>query len=159
MASEAIDNALKRRAELQREIDEIDLYVRLHKKFSNGSMNDEHAANEPRNSEPLDNEPKPGRDGSHGRKRGRPDDFADQMELVLSEIGHPLSRPRMVEEMEKRKVDIPSDDKERYLGTILWRNKARFVSLRKFGYWIAANPYPQAGYDPATPPDSRYDRA
>jgi hypothetical protein len=149
MSDHAIANALRRRIVLQNEIEEIDLFVRLHQKFS-GSTNPER--------EVIDAERRPAIDApvdiERGRKRGRPADFADQMELVLTEVNRPLSRPEMVEELERRGVDIPSEDKPRYLGTILWRHRDRFRNLQNFGYWVRSIPYPKAGYDPATDTES-----
>jgi hypothetical protein len=52
--------------------------------------------------------------------------------------------------MEKRDVTLPSEDKPRYVGTILWRNSDRFRNLPEFGYWLKERPWPAAGYDPAT---------
>jgi hypothetical protein len=40
MANQAIANALRRRSEIQKELEEIDLFLRLHEKFSVG-MNPE----------------------------------------------------------------------------------------------------------------------
>jgi hypothetical protein len=43
---------------------------------------------------------------------------------------------------------MPGDDKPRYIGTIMWRHKDRFVNLKGHGYWVADEPYEPAGYDP-----------
>jgi len=39
-------------------------------------------------------------------------------------------------EVEKRGIEIPSTDKQRYLGTILWRHRDRFVNIEGKGYWL-----------------------
>jgi len=70
------------------------------------------------------------------RPRGRPADFAEIMEVILKEIGRPLHRGELVEEVERRGHMIPSRDKPRYLGTILWRREDKFVSVENRGYWL-----------------------
>lgn len=59
-----------------------------------------------------------------------------------------MNRPELVDELEKRGHDIPSDDKPRYRGTILWRNRRRFRNLPGFVYWLIGEPYHPANYDP-----------
>jgi hypothetical protein len=147
---QAIRHALQRKRELEvrkeevdKEIGEIDLFINLHRKFS---------GTEQERSDIFVEHPEPARPDATvpapGRKRGRPADFAEIMERVIMDVGRPLSRNDMVEEIEKR-IEIPSDDKPRYLGTILWRHRDRFYNLPRFGYWLAARPYAPAGYSPA----------
>lgn len=70
------------------------------------------------------------------KQRGRPADFANIMERVLADVGKPMQRGKLVEAVEGRGVEIPADDKARYLGTILWRHKDRFVNIPNLGYWL-----------------------
>ncbi|MCI4677254.1 hypothetical protein K9U39_13400 [Rhodoblastus acidophilus] len=144
-----LSNALRRKSELERELEEINIFIRLHSKFS--------AIQSPLvMSDSVDaviikgNASTSPAEESSARKRGRPADFVELMKAVLMEAGRPLSRPDFVVELERRGVEIPSEDKPRYLGTILWRNRRIFRNLLNHGYWLASIPYPPAGYDPAT---------
>jgi hypothetical protein len=74
--------------------------------------------------------------GSQLKPRGRPADFARIMEDILKDVGYPLQRGMFVEEVEKRGHMIPSEDKGRYLGTILWRHSDVFESVEGRGYWL-----------------------
>ena len=144
----AVENALRRKAILQKEIEEIDFFLELHKKYGeNVEQTVSTAVASPQESKPVE---------KTARLRGRPDDFADWMEQILREAGHPLNRPAFVEALERRGHEVPSDDKPRYLGTILWRHRKRFRNLPKFGYWLIGESYPPAGYDPEA--DTEADR-
>jgi hypothetical protein len=154
----ALAKAIERKAELERqraeldsELTEIDLFLRLHEKFS-GTKSVYLAP-------PMEHTDSHGGGLGKGtvsglgampplaeRKRGRPADFAGIMERVLRDVGKPLSRPELVEELEKREVVIPSDDKPRYLGTILWRHRDRFINLPGFGYWLKDLAFAPASY-------------
>jgi hypothetical protein len=145
---QAYENALRRKAEIQKELEEIELFLRLHSKFSSGM-----------NPEPVSGSAtalsvhaivKSDSDGSaNAKQRGRPSEFADFMDLLITMRGRPLTRPELVEGLESQGIEIPSDDKPRYLGTILWRFREKFRNLPGHGYWVKGIPYPPAGYDPA----------
>lgn len=74
-------------------------------------------------------------------RRGQPSDFANMMARVISDMGRPLNRSELVAALEERDVEIPSGDKERYLGTILWRHRDRFTNFPRVGYWLAGRPW------------------
>jgi len=68
---------------------------------------------------------------------------------ALLETGKPLKRGQLVRELEKRGVPLAGADKNKNLGTILWRHRAMFVSLPKLGYWAKGVPL-EGVYDPDT---------
>ena len=41
---------------------------------------------------------------------------------------------------EARDVEIPATDKARYVGTIMWRNKSKFLNIEGRGYWLRGEP-------------------
>ena len=55
---------------------------------------------------------------------------------MIRELGKPVQRGEMVERIEAKGVKIWSDDKPRYIGTVLWRDKDRFVNIEGEGYWL-----------------------
>jgi hypothetical protein len=72
----------------------------------------------------------------------RPDHIADMMERIIREVGHPMTRGEIVAAFERRDVEIPYEDKARYVGTIAWRNKGRFDNIEGRGYWLRGEPVP-----------------
>lgn len=127
----ALANALKRRNELKKELEKLDQFINMYHELAGT------------NREELDMQPyeisatEAMRDAAGMiRPRGRPGDFARIMETVLKDFGHPLQRGQLVDEVEKRGHLIPSEDKPRYLGTILWRNNEMFESIEGRGYWL-----------------------
>jgi hypothetical protein len=76
--------------------------------------------------------------------------FADIAEQVLIKHGAPMNRYRLVEAIEREGHPIPSSDKARYVGTILWRHKDRFVNLPDFGYWLKNKPSAIGRYHPGS---------
>lgn len=137
MAS-AMQNALKRKRELERELAEIDTFIRLHERFAGTERarplsTDSPAAEwggEESSVVPDAVEPPP------VRHRSRPADFARLAEQAIRDAGRPLMRAEIVAAIEAGDVTVPSQDKPRYIGTILWRNRKRFVNLPGEGYTL-----------------------
>jgi hypothetical protein len=69
-----------------------------------------------------------------------PADVAATVKLVLSETGRPMKRGELVAELEKRQILLAGKDKNKNLGTILWRHPTEFIHLEKLGYWLRAVP-------------------
>lgn len=131
--SDALNNALKRKEELLKELAVIEQFLALHAQFA-ARTNQE--------------ETKPSPQVVHResatfplKQRGRPADFAAIMERILLDVGRPLNRSEMVEEIENRGVGIPSEDKPRYVGTILWRYSEKFDHADD-GYWLKGRDRP-----------------
>jgi hypothetical protein len=129
--------ALNKRIELENELARLDQFIAMYQELA-GTNHETVDAEE--NSEGLTVAEAAinGMNDSGGsiRPRGRPADFANIMETVLKDTGHPMQRGQLVEEVEKRGHVIPSEDKPRYLGTILWRREDKFVSIEGRGYWL-----------------------
>lgn len=141
---DVLSKALKRKKILQDELEElvrfIDTYQRLlrtdgEKKEPIQDVNTEH---------------KSVPDSVIVRKRhGRPVQFARIVEGVLKDANRPLNRAALVTEIEKRGAEIPSGDKARYIGTIIWRERDKFVHIVDHGYWLKYTALPEIGYDPS----------
>lgn len=80
----------------------------------------------------------------HHRQRAemRPHQTAELMERIIRETGHPMTRGEIVEAFERRDVQIPFEDKARYIGTIAWRHKGMFENIEGRGYWLRGEPVP-----------------
>jgi hypothetical protein len=143
-----IIKALKRKKELQSELAEIDQFLDTYRRLSSENKSEAETVQGSLRLPPprLDFFPPP----VSPRRRGAPQDFADVAERVLMDRGRPLTRYQLVDAIENEGVVIPSSDKARYLGTILWRHKDRFVNLVDFGYWLKDRPCGLARYRPGT---------
>lgn len=65
-----------------------------------------------------------------------PSDIAASVRMILLEANRPMKRGELVAELERRGVPLAGKDKNKNLGTILWRHPEQFVSLDKLGYWV-----------------------
>ncbi len=142
-----LDKALKRLAELQREIAEVTKFIELYQRFEGKSINagtqmaffesiPELIGNETAvvGNQAVDNSArKPRKNRPPG---ATPREIAEIMERVIRESGEPMSRGRIVDALERREIEIPAADKERYVGTIAWRNKSKFINVSGRGYWV-----------------------
>ncbi len=87
-----------------------------------------------------------------------PKEIAEFAAQTLIEQGRPLKRGALVRMIEAKGVKVPGKDRNKNLGTIMWRHPELIVSLPRLGYWAKAVPIPGV-YDPATyvPPASQQD--
>jgi hypothetical protein len=136
--------ALKRKKELQSELAELDQFIDTYRRLSG----ERKPASEPapvqsRLDFPAQMVATPG-------KRWMPQEIADIVERILGKTGLPLNRYQLVDAIEREGILIPSTDKPRFIGTILWRQKDRFVNLKDFGYWLKDRPCGFARYRPGS---------
>ncbi len=89
---------------------------------------------------PVDNLARP--DDGGGNER-RPGEVAAMMESIIRSVGRPMQRGELVLAFEARDFEIPAKDKARYLGTIAWRNKSKFVNIEGQGYWLRDTSLPR----------------
>jgi len=69
---------------------------------------------------------------------------------VIREKGHPMSRRDIHAALSARGIVVRGADEVKALGTMLWRSGVGVLTqLEGYGYWLADEPYPLAGYDPA----------
>lgn len=76
------------------------------------------------------------------RKRGTlpPSNIAATVRTILLENRRPMKRGELVAELEKRQIQLAGKDRNKNLGTILWRHPNDFVHLEKLGYWLRDMP-------------------
>jgi hypothetical protein len=134
------ENAQRRREELRRELEEIDLFLRLHQKFSGGTKtepvatsDDTRAASE--ESHPVLSRPE--------RKRNLPKHMmAKEVRKMILERRVPMTRTDIVEALELKGIPVAGRDKSKAIGTIMWRMRDRFRNIEGLGYWPIDLPYP-----------------
>lgn len=149
MTDHAYRNAVKRKRELLKEIKEIDNFLDMYHHFS-GTKEEETETDIEllpsirRRARPDFIERSPLRK----KRRGNPEVIADAAERIIRESGRPMVRSVLAEALEAGGIEIPSEDKARYVGTVLWRQSERFINLDKEGYWLRDTPNKEVGYDP-----------
>ncbi|MGQ0446264.1 MAG: hypothetical protein ACT4O2_14355 [Beijerinckiaceae bacterium] len=152
----AIENAIKRLAELRQQVADIERFIEMYEVFDARTGDDQpdlpraSSNGAPRGNistrNPYDDVDNYGE--NYARKRPRrgatPAEIVKITERVIREGGRPLTRGEIVEALERRDVDIPAKDKPRYIGTIVWRNKGVFKNIEGLGYWLSSEPLPTA---------------
>lgn len=131
--NQAYANALKRKKELEKELHEVNMFLAMHKRFA--GVDSTRVKRKPI--------PKPTKST---KEFGRPDEFARIMEGILRKEGRPMTRGELADAVERAGHQIPSGDKPRYLGTIMWRLKRRFEN-RGEGYWLKGVSLPKTADD------------
>lgn len=147
-----LDKALQRLAQLQREEAELRQFIAMYQQLDGaGALSHTQVAwrvddkqlkgndDNKKNNLPVDNLAQ-----RHRKNRPpgpTPKETAALMERVIRERGEPMSRGEIVEAFDRRDVEIPAQDKARYVGTIAWRNKGTFVNIEGRGYWIRGLPF------------------
>ena len=74
---------------------------------------------------------------SRVRNATPPNEIADQAAQLIEDAGRPLTRSQIVQKLKERGVQLAGGDINKNVGTILWRQKGRFVNLPRLGYWLA----------------------
>jgi hypothetical protein len=74
------------------------------------------------------------------QKRAKTGEIAAAAETAIQAAGRPLNRAEIVERLEAAGIELNSNDKPRYIGTILWRNQPRFIYLEGRGYAVQGVP-------------------
>ncbi|MGY4504479.1 hypothetical protein ACVWYH_008436 [Bradyrhizobium sp. GM24.11] len=162
----AFSNALKRLDDLKtiieaskREMDEIEVFLTLHKRFSktNPELNsvdksDNSIVGVPRHDaaklpvSEFDAEAYAGGKASlRAHRRGNPAAIANAVKSILHQENRAMTRGELAEELERRGTPLPGGGKDaraKYVGTILWRNGEIFENHEGKGYWFAGKPLP-----------------
>lgn len=69
-----------------------------------------------------------------------PEEVALLSAEVIEAAAKPLTRGEIVARLRERGVSLAGKNVNKNLGTILWRNRHRFVQIDKLGYWLADKP-------------------
>jgi len=146
----AYQNALKRREQLQREIernrrdlDEVESFLRLCDRYA--SLDSELPLSMPAVTNERAAPVEPVLTPLSGM------DLLPHVRKAILEIGKPLVRGEIVRALADRGFRVAGENQARNVGTIMWRAKmerGEFESFDKLGYWPADVPYPPVGYEP-----------
>jgi len=140
--NESLSKALKRKEKLLSELAMVEQFIELHHRLFGDEGEEADISHWQQRASDAD---------SPKRRRGRPSEIADAAWRVIKDLNRPVQRGELVERIEAMGIDVSSDDKPRYIGTILWREKDRFENIEGRGYWAVS-----LG-DPPPPEDSSPD--
>lgn len=130
--SDKLQEARDRRRKLLEEIDLIDQFIGLHERlFGDASKAPIENVSSTQTQEPIT---------PRIRRRNNPSQIADRAEAVIRAVGHPVQRGELVKRIESDGLPIHSDDKAKYIGTVLWRESDRFENIEGEGYWLKGIP-------------------
>lgn len=141
MTDRAYQNALRRRAELQKALAEVDEFIRMWRRFA-GTEPEQDVAKMDDNagqSSPI---------SERGLSREAVGEWAREFML---ERGTPMTRGELVEAFHMRGLPIGGVDPARNMGTIMWRLREDFVNIVGHGYWPRDKACPSVEYDPSDP--------
>lgn len=133
-AADTVEVALRRRAALLSELEEVERFLAASQSFGASSLADQ----------PF------GEDGHldlvslDKAWRGSPTsrDLVHVVELMLRRHGRPLKRREIHRQLLRMGISVPGTDSVRNLGTILWRS-GRFEAAGVDGYWFANEERPK----------------
>lgn len=140
---ETLSKALKRKEELEKELVQVQQFIDLYRALFGEDSGENSAADST-----TDATKSPEEAPQKRRRRGKPAEIADAAERVIRSLNRPVQRGELVSRIEQEGIEIHSDDKPRYIGTILWRQSERFANVEGRGYWLAGVPLPDEGGQP-----------
>ncbi|MDE2100362.1 MAG: hypothetical protein KGL39_24130 [Patescibacteria group bacterium] len=140
----AVRRALARRADLQKEIEQIDLFLMLYKQFSeedkpvSGIVDDNQITNA---APPSENDSAQVitkmREDLHARRKGgmsQSDTEAVVRDILLAN-GRPMVIPDLIQRIREKGRIIGGQDEISNLKTKLWRAKGKITNISGAGYW------------------------
>ena len=70
---------------------------------------------------------------------------------IIVQTGRPMKRTELFNALKARGIHLHGKNPGMVLSTMLWRMRSKIVRLHHYGYWVADQPFPLAGYDPSRP--------
>lgn len=134
----AYERAQLRREELRKELEEIELFLKLHHKFSTGTGVQQVTQDEdgPVILPPI----------SKTKRNLSKHKMARTVRSIMIDKMRPMTRTDIVEALELTGVPVAGVDKSKAVGTIMWRLRDRFVNIPGYGYWPNDLDCEAAGY-------------
>lgn len=134
-AREILDTLKKRRELLRREVSALDSLIPLYEALS---MTETSESSEDSDQLELYR--------SRSSRAAQTAAIAESVEVarkIIIKSARPMKRGELVRELEKMGFDLPGTDKNKVLGTNLWRS-GKFRAVERLGYWPKDIPLPKA---------------
>lgn len=131
---DVVEIARKKAAELEREAKELRQFIATYEALS-GEKSGENAASIADTQPDHADNSGPQVADSPPRKRGdKPSRIVSAAISAVTERGEPMTRSQLVKALENEGLVIGGTDKNKNMGTILWRSK-KFENVEGKGYW------------------------
>ncbi|MGO7792680.1 hypothetical protein ACC703_35140 [Rhizobium ruizarguesonis] len=131
---DVIRKALKKKRELELDLEKLNEFIRFYEELTGTKVVQDEMVSP---GEILEDTPsRPKIRVRFPRRPATPERIAQVAAEVIRELGAPIRRGRLVKLIEEKALIINSEDKARYLGTILWRHKDQFTNIEGRGYWL-----------------------
>jgi hypothetical protein len=137
---QALANALKRQRDLKLELAKVEQFISMYEELSGTKVQRDEMLST--SSVEVVPSPEPQR-SFMPKQRNVPRRIVRAAKKALETAGHPLTRGELVERVEEMGYEIHSEDKPRYIGTLMWRNEEMFENIEGRGYWLKGVPLPQ----------------
>ena len=127
MSDKAYDNALKRKQELQKELKEVEDFLRLYKQFAGGQSEQQPGPQRPR----VDSKGAVS-DAYVNPSREEVGEYAKELML---KTGRPQVRGAIVDYLREVGRPLKVKDPSQSVGTVMWRLRDKFINVEGHGYW------------------------
>lgn len=117
--TEVIEKAKERLAELDAEAEKLRTFLRVYADLSGDKSSAELAA---------------GEESGDDFDTASPSEIVESAKALMKEHRRPLSRSRLVKLLTQRGLKLPGKDKDKNVGTVIWRSK-QFDNIAGKGYW------------------------
>lgn len=126
---DAIRKALKKVRELRLEVDRLEQFIRTYEELSGSSIPRDEMTSSVNNEDNPQHSLNNLEQAKPGKRRNNIKRLLDISERLIKEAGRPLTRTEIADGMERLNVTVHAANAAKYLGTLLWRNDVRFVSV------------------------------
>lgn len=130
---DAIKKATARRAKLAEELALVEQFISLHERLFGENVSETPVMDDTESGAveaSADDNP------ATVKRRNNPKAVADRAAEIISKAGKPIQRGDLIRRIEESGMPIHSVDKGKYIGTIMWRESARFENVEGEGYWL-----------------------
>jgi len=145
MSDEALQNALRRKARLEKELKDINEFIRLYRQF--GTEPEQMLSV---SSEDSGGTPSEGLKHIFAATRANPPRKVLEpliQDLIMARY-KPMTRGELVNALASYGVNIRAADPRKAMGTMMWRMRDKFVNIEGQGYWLRDQPLASVGYKP-----------
>lgn len=142
----AYQNAVTRRKQLISELEDVDRFLDLYRRFA--SEPSPRAVENVNPARVREHQITEGQSAPPARASISQEKFAKEARLILLENGYPMKRGDLVRAFKERGMEIGGTDEGKNLGTKIWRAGTKFINIEGKGYWPRDVACPEIDYVP-----------
>lgn len=146
MGDTALQEALQRKNEIEKELKDINEFIALYKRLFRKGTEGETGSLFPGVATPES----PSVSAPALKRRGNlpRSEIGRIAKDIILRHGAPMTRGELLEALAKEGVEIVAADRSKSMGTIMWRLREDFANIEGHGYWPRTVPCPAVGYTP-----------